>query len=244
MEQKNLIIIIIALVIVLAVTTFVYLAYIADYTFEDERIRVTVPAQTQFNINASKNDYWTFIRYNSSDNNNITIDLIKPQSNTVSFFGIELDVYETSKKILIKEFSINQNFTIVGVTDNYTIYYNKEKNRYAALIFDDTHKVIIMISCDNSKELIEKLAKSFVFISFDTTGLDIAKIDENNTSSNGSRSNSYGDLRDLYDYDYDYIYDYDYGDDYEDEYEDDYDDSYNDDYDDDYDYNDDYYDDY
>ena len=160
----------------MGVGTFVYLTYIADQTYDDDRISVTVPAQTNFNISASKDDKWTFVRYNSSDDNNITIDLMKPSDN-------ELNLYDASKKVLRKSLTEGSNYTELIVSDNYTIYYDKEKKRYATFIFDDHKKVVVLICCDNSRELIEILAKSFVLKEFNTIGLNVVDVGNNSTNS-------------------------------------------------------------
>jgi len=182
MNQKNLLLIIIGLVVVLAATSFVFLTYIADYTFEDERISVSVPAQTTFKVTASKGTGGTSIKYNSNDK--IIIDLIKVDD-TGTIFGA--DAYDIVKNVLQKDLADNKNYTVVSVTDNYTIYYNKEKNQYSVLIFDDNKKVVVQIACD-SKELIEKLANSFVLKAFTTSGLEISKTNDNNTGNNTSNT--------------------------------------------------------
>lgn len=184
-KRKSILLVIIAIIIAVVVASVIYLTYIADYTYKDERISVTVPAQTKFNITANNNEAWTFVRYNSSDENNITIDLMKLKQSDVTIFGINLDLFETSKNVITKDLTQNKSYKVVTVTENYTIYYNKEKNRYAALLFDKDKRIITMICCDSSSELMNKLANSFELKSFTTEGLDIVNID-NNTDTNNS----------------------------------------------------------
>lgn len=161
-----------------------YLTYISDYTYEDERISISVPAQTKFNIAAEKNNAVTSIHYNSSDKNNITIDIMKIDDSNSSLFGLKIDLFGTAKDLIVKDLTENKSYEVVSVTENYTIYYNKEKNRYATLIFDEERKTINLICCDNSSELINNLAESYILKSFNTNGLKLINIDNNNTSTN------------------------------------------------------------
>jgi len=183
MRLRNKILIIIALIIVLAVSAFIYLSYIADYTFEDDRISLTVPAQTSFSVSAGNNEYFTIIKYYSNDENNITIDLIKPQNDSMTIYGVKLDVYKIAKKIFSKDLMDNNSYEVVKDTENLTIYHNKEKNRYTAFVYDEDKKVIAMVCCDNSQELVEKLAKSLVIKSFTTSGLNVANLDNNSAQT-------------------------------------------------------------
>ena len=187
MDKKNIIIIVIALVI-LVVGSFIIFYYIADYPFEDERIKISVPAQTSFNITATTGGGWTIIRYNSSDENNIIIDLMKPGKLDASVLGVELDLYGITKNVMVNDLTENKGYKIETVRENYTVYFNLEKNNFIALLFDDEKEVIVMISCDDSHELISKLAGSFVLKSFTTEGLKIENVQytESNTATNNT----------------------------------------------------------
>lgn len=184
MNKKQIILIGIIAVIIIA-SAIVYLTYIADSNYEDDRISVLVPAQTKFNINATHADYWTGVNYNSNDKNNISISILKlDNSENISLFGVPLDLFGMTKSATIKELTENQSYKEVNITENYTVYYNSEKNNYIVLLFDANKETITMISCDNSSELINKLASSFVLKSFNTNGLEIINIDNNITYKN------------------------------------------------------------
>ncbi|WP_297898430.1 hypothetical protein [Methanobrevibacter sp.] len=191
MDKKRVIIIGIIIAIIAIVGSIAYLTYVADYTYEDDRISISVPAQTKFTINATHDDYWTFVNYESNDKNNISIKICKLDSNqNISFLGIPLDVFGMTKSATILELTENQSYKAVNITENYTVYYNSEKNKYIALIFDANKQTIVIISCDNSSELINKLASSFILKTFTTTGLKIVTIDNNFTSADTNTSTS------------------------------------------------------
>ncbi|MGL6298631.1 MAG: hypothetical protein ACRC1M_05620 [Methanobacteriaceae archaeon] len=188
MDKKQISIILIAAIAILAVAgSIVYFTYVADYTYQDDRISVTVPTQTKFSVNAYHNDYWTGINYSSNDKNNISIKLLKlDNTGNISLFGVPIDVFGMMKSATIKELTTNKSYKEVNMTENYTVYYNKEKDNYIALFFDMDKKIVIMISCDGSSELINKLASSFMFKAFNTNGLVIEKINSSSIGNNSS----------------------------------------------------------
>jgi hypothetical protein len=171
--------------IIIIASSIFYLIYIVDYTYEDDRISINVPAQTKFSINASHTDYWTGVNHVSNDKNNISIKILRLNSNkNISLFCVSLDLFGITKAATMKELTENQSYNEAIITENYTVYYNEEKDNYLVLLFDADKEIITIISCDNSSELISTLAISFVLKSFNTNGLKIINIDTNNTSTN------------------------------------------------------------
>lgn len=184
MNKINKILIIILIIAIIIVTSaFVYLTYIADHTYEDERISITVPAQTTFNINATYTDYWTGVEYNSNDTNNISIRILRFNTQNMSFLGVPIDFFSIAKTSIQGDLTKNQNYTEVSITENYTVYYNKEKDKYVALFFDENKKTITLISVDGDSDLINMLASSFILKSFNTNGLELIKVNDTNSSN-------------------------------------------------------------
>ena len=179
MDKRKIIILIIIFIIIASLSSFIYLNYITDYTYEDNKISITIPAQTKFNILGSENDYWTFVKYNSTDENNITVNLMKLKNPDIDDPTIQSDLFKTYKSEIIKDLTINKKYEVVSVAENYTIYHNKENNTYTSLIFFDNMCVVVMITCNNSIELIDTISDSFVLKAFNTLGLTLKKVDNN-----------------------------------------------------------------
>jgi len=203
MDKDKIIIIAIIVLVIISIACFVYDIYIKDYTYEDDLISMIVPAQTEFEVyTTDSNNSWASIDYSSNDKNNITVDIKKLESSTTPISESELDIFNSEKTSLLDDLTGNKNYEFVEDTDYYTLYQNKEINRYVALIFAEEEGIIITIACDDSSELINKIADSFVLISFDTTGLPLKNdnistnttaendIDGNNTSKDTSKTNS------------------------------------------------------
>lgn len=181
--NKKIVLPIIAIIAVIAATSLIYVFYIADYTYEDDNIQITVPTQTKFVKNATTSGAWTLIEYNSSDKNDIYIRLMKLDNNqNMSLFGIQLNLFGIAKNVA-QQSLLNASFEKLEVNSNYTIYYNKEKNRYATLFFNENLEVITIIYC-NDLELIKKLAGSFELKGFSTEGLTVVNKNETPVTPN------------------------------------------------------------
>lgn len=176
--NKKIIIAIIAFIAIAALSLF-YTYYIADYTYEDERISITVPAGTAFNIKAEDaGGDLSKITYNDTSDKNIVIKIISlPDMNLlgVSMKNIALKAQEDSLK--------NESYTPIQITENYTIYQNNETGRYNALIKNPGFNGYVLIGCNGELEDIVKLAKSFKFKSYTTEGLTVEHIDNNTTNT-------------------------------------------------------------
>lgn len=181
--DKKIMGIIVGVIIIIAASLF-YVFYIADYTYSDERMSITVPAGTNFNITAKDagGDFSSVI-YNDSSKKNIVIKMIKvPET---SLFGVTMKDYT----LRLQETSLkNDSYTSVQVTDNYTIYYNNKTGRYNALIKNPGFNGYVLIGCNGNLEDIIKLAESFKFKSFTTQGLTIEHV--NSTSNTTTNSNT------------------------------------------------------
>jgi hypothetical protein len=184
MDKKKVVGLITGIIIVIAAISLIYVSYFADYTYTDSNIKITVPAQTHFTKNASANSVVTMVDYNSTDKNNINIRLLKINNQNITLFGTTINLFAILKNTE-EESLTNASYEKQTVTNNYTIYYNKQKNLYAAIFFNDNMGVMSIIYCNDSK-LIAKLAKSFELIGFTTEGLTV--VNQNNTNSSTSNT--------------------------------------------------------
>ncbi len=99
MDKKIIMGIIIAVLAIVSIS-LVYVFYIADYTYEDDNIQITVPTQTKFTKNATASGAWTLLEYNSTDKNEIDIRLMKLDNNqNMSLFGIQLNLFNIANNV-------------------------------------------------------------------------------------------------------------------------------------------------
>lgn len=180
MNNLNKILIIIAIVVAVAVSAFIYFNYIGDNTYEDERISINIPAGTEFNITAENINTTGFsqIVYNDSSDKNIVIRMIMVPDTSIlgmSVKDITLNAHEKS--------ILNESYSVVKITENYTIYKNNETGRYNALIKNPGFNGYVLIGCNGVEEDIVKLAESFKFKSYTTDGLSIINVKSNTTNT-------------------------------------------------------------
>ena len=184
MDNKKVVGLIAGIIIVIAAISFIYVFYVADYTYSDSNMNITVPAQTHFTKNASSNSALTIVEYNSTDRNNIDIKLVKLNNQNMTVLSVTINLFTILKNT--EEQSLkNASYVKQTVTNNYTIYYNKQKNQYVAIFFNEDLGVISIISCNDPK-LILKLADSFKLIGFTTEGLTV--VNQNDTNSSTSNT--------------------------------------------------------
>jgi hypothetical protein len=185
MDNKKVVGLIAGIIIVIAAISLIYVFYVADYTYTDSNIKLIVPTQTHFTKNASTNSEFTTVEYNSTDKNNITIKLLKVNNNqNITLFGTTINIYQIVKNGMDQAMT-NASFEKTQINSNYTIYYNKQKNQYAAIFYNDNMGVITVIYCNDPK-LMGKLANSFELIGFTTEGLTV--VNQNNTNSSTSNT--------------------------------------------------------
>lgn len=186
MDTKNKILIIVLIALVIAIGSFIYLTYIADQTYEDERISITVPAGTQFKMKAEDaGSGFSRITYNDTSDKNIVIRMINTPDTTL--FGV------SAKDITIKSQEnglINESYKSVKITENYTIYKNEETGRYNVLIDNPGFNGYILIGCNGDLEDIVKLADSFKFKSYTTEGLIVETVDTSNITDNSTNTST------------------------------------------------------
>jgi|GEM_PF-3578557 len=183
MNKKTILIILIIAIAVIAVGV-IYFTYIADHTYQDERMSITVPQGTQFNITATDagGDFSSVI-YRDSSKKNITIKMIKvPET---SLFGVSMKDYVLK---LENNDIKNQSYVSVKVTDNYTIYYSNKTGRYGAIIRNPGFNGYVTIGCNGNLDDITNLVESFKFKSYTTEGLTIQQVNNTDTTNNTSNT--------------------------------------------------------
>ena len=184
--NKKIILIILIIAIAIISVGFYYFTYIADHTYSDERMSITVPPGTTFNITAKDTGGdFSSITYNDSSKKNIVVKMMKvPES---SFFGVSMKDYTIQ---LQENILTNKSYISVKVTDNYTIYYNNQTGRYNALIRNPGFNGYVGIGCNGNLDDIEQLAKSFKFKSYTTEGLTIEHVNTSNNETNTISNNT------------------------------------------------------
>ncbi len=174
---------IIVIIAAVAVISLFHVFYVADFTYTDERISVTVPAGTSFDVKAEDSGSgYSKIVYNDTSDKDIVIKLMAiPDTNIlgVSVKDMALKLQEDALK--------NESYVSVKITENYTIYKNNGTGRYNALIKNPGFNGFVLIGCNGDLDDITKLAESFRFKSYTTEGLTVEKT---NTSSNNATVNN------------------------------------------------------
>ncbi len=177
MNKKKILIIVGILAIIIIASSLIYITFIADQTYEDDRLSISVPAGTEFNIKAvDAGNGLSKIIYNDTSDKNIVIVMTYIPNSTV--FGVSMGDLGIG---LQEETLKNQSYNSVRITENYTIYKNEKTGRYNALIRNPGYTGYVLIGCNGEIEDIVKLADSFKFKSYTKEGLQIEKV--NNTSN-------------------------------------------------------------